>query len=372
MSVKKSNMGKAKSAILVTGRAINEGISLLVFTLLDLLDFVLCLVYKVIDFVVEAEWKPCYCCSSSAIQAMSVTSGNKTILVSEKGESTKIVRLTSTKLQLEDVSDTLYTRPSVMSEISKSSSIISHKMAAVSKNGGGTTTFRVSSTIVEMLQGKIGGKQIFPIPRWSDCDCTTCCSWTKSSKDTLFVNVDGAKPGDKTSENVLFIHGFISSSKFWTETLFPNFSAATKAKYRLFAVDLLGFGQSPKPTDSLYTLREHVEMIERSVLELHKVESFHIVAHSLGCILALALVVRHPSKIKSLTLIAPPYFPVPNGEQATQYVLRRLAPRRVFPLISMGASLACWYEHISRTICLLICKNHRVWEFLTKLVTRNR
>ncbi|XP_021757761.1 probable lysophospholipase BODYGUARD 3 [Chenopodium quinoa] len=404
MSVK-NNMGKAKSAILVTGRALNEGISFLVFILLDLLDFILCLVYKIADFVVEAEWKPCYCCSSSAKQAMAVTSTGKTILVSEKGESTKIVRLTSTKLQLEDVSDTLYTRPSLVSEISKTtvnelrrlnkvdttniitkhhhhhqhhtSSLICEKMTtkttANNTKKNGSTTFTVNSTIVEMLQGKIGGMQSFPIPRWSDCDCSTCCSWTTSSKDALFVHSDGAKPGDKTStEDVLFIHGFISSSKFWTETVFPNFTAATKSKYRLFAVDLLGFGRSPKPTDSLYTLREHVEMIERSVLETNRVKSFHIVAHSLGCILALALAVRHPSKIKSLTLIAPPYFPVPKGEQATQYVLRRVAPRRVWPPIAMGASIACWYEHISRTVCLLICKNHRVWEFLTKLVTRNR
>ena len=49
-----------------------------------------------------------------------------------------------------------------------------------------------------------------------------------------------------------------------------------------------------------------------------------------------------------------------------------VAPRHVWPVISFGASLACWYEHISRTICLLICKNHRLWEFLAKLVTRNR
>ncbi|KAL2902882.1 putative lysophospholipase BODYGUARD 3 [Bienertia sinuspersici] len=418
MSVKK-NMGKARSAILLTGRVINEGISLLVFTLLDVLDYVLCLVFKIIDFAIEAEWKPCYCCSSSAKQAMSVSTNGK-ILVSEKGESTKIVRLTSSKLQLEDVSDTLYTRTSLVSEISKTTvnelkrrnnnsisnsnsnsicnnnnnnnnvvftqhhthnhtSVICEKMSTKStssnkKSGlsnGNTTTFTVNSTIVEMLQGKI--RQSFPIPRWSDCDCSTCCSWTSSSKDTLFVHSDGAKPGgDRATEDVLFIHGFISSSKFWTETLFPNFSAATKSKYRLFAVDLLGFGRSPKPTDSLYTLREHVEMIERSVLESHGVKSFHIVAHSLGCILALALAVRHPSKIKSLTLIAPPYFPVPQGEQATQYVLRRVAPRRVWPPIAMGASIACWYEHISRTVCLLICKNHRVWEFLAKLVTRNR
>jgi pimeloyl-ACP methyl ester carboxylesterase len=104
---------------------------------------------------------------------------------------------------------------------------------------------------------------------------------------------------------VLFIHGFISSSAFWTETLFPNFSSVAKSTYRLFAIDLLGFGRSPKPTDSLYTLREHVDMIERSVLEPNKVKSFHIVAHSLGCILALALAVKHPACVKSLTLLAP-------------------------------------------------------------------
>lgn len=106
-------------------------------------------------------------------------------------------------------------------------------------------------------------------------------------------------------EDVLFIHGFVSSSSFWTQTLFPNFSSTAKSMYRLFAVDLLGFGRSPKPIDSLYTLREHVDMIEKSVLEAHKVKSFHIVAHSLGCILALAIAVKHPEAVKSLTLLAP-------------------------------------------------------------------
>lgn len=110
---------------------------------------------------------------------------------------------------------------------------------------------------------------------------------------------------ENVQENVIFIHGFISSSEFWTETLFPNFTKGTKSKYRLFAVDLLGFGRSPKPKESLYTLREHLEMIEKSVLEQYNVKSFHIVAHSLGCILALALAVKHPALVKSLTLLAP-------------------------------------------------------------------
>ena len=43
---------------------------------------------------------------------------------------------------------------------------------------------------------------------------------------------------DEAGEDVVFIHGFISSSLFWSETVFPNLS---KSCYRLFAVDLLGF-----------------------------------------------------------------------------------------------------------------------------------
>ena len=104
---------------------------------------------------------------------------------------------------------------------------------------------------------------------------------------------------------MLFIHGFISSSGFWTETVLPHVSPAARSRRRLFAVDLLGFGRSPKPADSLYTLREHVEMIERSVLRRYRLGSFHVVAHSLGSVLALALAVKHPAAVKSLTLLAP-------------------------------------------------------------------
>ncbi|KAF7114408.1 hypothetical protein RHSIM_RhsimUnG0086800 [Rhododendron simsii] len=351
-------MAKTRAFFALTGRAINEVLSFFVFSILDVLDFVLCYVYRVADFLIEAEWKPCYC--SPAKEA--VMGGGK-ILVSERSES-KVVRLTSSsKLQLEEISDTLYARPSCVAEVSKCTE-------RKRERGRGRSVFAVNAAIVEMLQGKIGGQKFSPIPRWSDCDCEICNSWASSCKETLFVRADG--PRDNVQEDVLFIHGFISSSAFWTETLFPNFSKSAKSTYRFFAIDLLGFGRSPKPADSLYTLREHLDMIERSVLEPHKVKSFHIVAHSLGCILALALAVKHPGSVKSLTLLAPPYFPIPKGEQGTQYLMRKLAPRRVWPLIAFGASLACWYEHVSRTICLLICKNHRVWNFITKLITRNR
>ncbi|KAL8210030.1 hypothetical protein R6Q57_006762 [Mikania cordata] len=352
-------MGSTRRSVLgFTGKLIIDLLSFLVFSVLDVLDVCLCYVYKILDFIMEDEWKPCYC--SSPKEAI-INSGN--ILLSENGEAEKIVCVTSSSnmLQLEEISDTLYSRSSLVVEVSKTTV----RRRNVVASGGCRSPF-----MVDMVQEKIGGSKLHPVPRWSDCDCDTCNAWSGLCKDTLFVRTDGRQ--DNVNENVLFIHGFISSSAFWTETLFPNFSRSIKSKYRLFAIDLLGFGKSPKPHESLYTMKEHLDMIERSVLEPNRVESFHIVAHSLGCILALALAVKYPNSVKSLTLLAPPYFPTPKGEEATQYMMRKVAPRQVWPLIAFGASMACWYEHVSRTICLLICKHHRTWEFLTKLITRNR
>uniref|UniRef100_M1AVV8 Valacyclovir hydrolase n=1 Tax=Solanum tuberosum TaxID=4113 RepID=M1AVV8_SOLTU len=187
----------ARSSLIVAGRVMNEAISFLVFIILDILDFILCYTYKVIDFIIEAEWKPCYC---SSIKEVITSSGS--ILVSERGES-KIVCLTSSsKLHLEEISDTLYTRPSLMAEVSKltvkrrkfdNAGVIQQSCERL-KNGSVRSTFTVNSTIVEMLQGKMGGQKSHDVtPRWSDCDCNTCNSWSSSCKDSLFVRVDGAK-----------------------------------------------------------------------------------------------------------------------------------------------------------------------------------
>lgn len=110
---------------------------------------------------------------------------------------------------------------------------------------------------------------------------------------------------EKPAENVVFLHGFLSSSSLWTETVFRNLSEPVKRNYRLFAVDLLGFGSSPKPRDCLYTLKNHLEMIEKSVISPLQLDSFHLVAHSMGCIIAIALAAKHSKSVKSLTLVAP-------------------------------------------------------------------
>lgn len=223
-------MISSKSVLIMSGRFLNDFVSFIVFSLLDAVDFILCYVYKIIDFFIEADWKPCYC--SSAKEA--ITSSGK-ILVSERGESNKIVCLTSSKLQLEEISDTLYTRSSLVSEISKSTvnelkrfkiettaaTVCEKTTTAAGRKGTVRSTFTVNSTIVEMLQGKIGGGQQSshpPVPRWSDCDCTTCNSWTKES---LYVKAEGATTGNFLILPHLLFFNFLSYSLILPCFFFP-------------------------------------------------------------------------------------------------------------------------------------------------------
>ncbi|KAI3862759.1 hypothetical protein MKW98_008599 [Papaver atlanticum] len=112
-------------------------------------------------------------------------------------------------------------------------------------------------------------------------------------------------------------------------------------------------------------------MVEKSVINQFQLDSFHLAAHSMGCIIALGIAAKYQKSVKSITLIAPPYFPS-SKEQASLNALNRLAERKIWPPLLFGSSVMSWYEHVGRSICFIICRNHRTWEWLLKLVTRKR
>ena len=115
---------------------------------------------------------------------------------------------------------------------------------------------------------------------------------------------------DADETAVVFIHGLFSSSAFWFDTkIVPCLSDDIKAQHRLLVPDILGCGRSPRPIDSVYTLSDHIDALEKSVIQRHGLKSFHLVAHSMGCIMALVLAARCPERVRSITLIAPVYPP---------------------------------------------------------------
>ncbi|GMI84590.1 hypothetical protein like AT5G17780 [Hibiscus trionum] len=311
-------------------------VTCVVFLFLDFLDAVLCVFFKVVDEFFEGEARtPCYC-------------GND-------GENKGMESETLSE------SESLYGRRNVLRKMGFLGFARKWEMYRKKKDGG---------------DGSINGS--LAVNRWSDCGCNSCVSWTKKGYDhklhvvvTHLLHVRTEAPtGDEAVENVIFLHGFLSSSSFWTETVFGHLSESLKGHYRLFAVDLLGFGRSPKPNDSMYTLLDHVEMIDKSVISPFQLNSFHLVAHSMGCIIALALAAKYPNFVKSVTLVAPPYFPsAKDGTRTSLMALNKLAGKTLWPPLAFGKSVMSWYEHVGRCFCFLFCRNHRTWEMILKLLT---
>lgn len=83
-------------------------------------------------------------------------------------------------------------------------------------------------------------------------------------------------------------------------------------------MDLLGFGESPKPWTK-YDVDRHVGALNNALNGLGQVT---MIGHSLGALLALAYAARHPEKIDNAVLISLPYF----GSQDAAYDYMREGP----------------------------------------------
>ncbi|CAN8255988.1 unnamed protein product [Cochlearia groenlandica] len=329
---------------------LNGAPSRAIFFLFDLIDHFLCIIFKFLDHVLDEKLVSCHC---------------KNHQEERKDSSSYEFLLDKDQNHL---SETLYKRRNVFRQAG---------------------FFRFARNIPEIIK-KIGlitflKKFLFPkkikkeigevANRWSDCGCEKCVSWTHTDKLNVIVKQPSIPQdllmSNKPVQNVIFIHGFMSSSSYWTNTMFKYLPESTdKTNYRFFAVDLLGFGNSPKPRDSRYSLKEHVEMIEKSVIIPNNLTSFHVVAHSMGCIVALALAAKFPENVKSVALVAPPYFP--DTKEASCEALDVIAEKKLWPPTSFFLSMMVWYEHIGRGVCFVVCKHHRTWERIIKFVTRKR
>ena len=77
-------------------------------------------------------------------------------------------------------------------------------------------------------------------------------------------------------EPVLLVHGITTYSFIWRRII-PQLSW----EYDVIAVDLLGCGNSDKPLDVPYSLRQHAEILLEFTRHLG-LERFHFIGHDVG------------------------------------------------------------------------------------------
>lgn len=101
-----------------------------------------------------------------------------------------------------------------------------------------------------------------------------------------------------SGRDALLIHGAGSSRKTWTEVM-----PALSGDSRLFAPDLMGFGDAPRG-DFVHTPEYLAESLV-GFMDAVGVERAAMVGHSLGAGVCLEVAIRHPERVSALALEAP-------------------------------------------------------------------
>ncbi|HEX5757917.1 MAG TPA: alpha/beta fold hydrolase [Thermoanaerobaculia bacterium] len=100
-------------------------------------------------------------------------------------------------------------------------------------------------------------------------------------------------------EPVFLLHGFAESTYTWRKVL-PGLAAT----HRVVALDLYGFGYTRRPQDPARYRRDGQVALLLAVMDRLGFERAHLVGHSYGGAICLALAARHPERVRSLVLVA--------------------------------------------------------------------
>ena len=114
----------------------------------------------------------------------------------------------------------------------------------------------------------------------------------------VFYKVSG---GDRPGLPLLFIHGIGAgaSSFMWRK----NFDDLAK-NFRVYALDLLGFGFSDKPATASYSADLYVELITDFIREVSGAP-VNVIASSLGAAYAIRVADEHPDLVNAMVLNGP-------------------------------------------------------------------
>lgn len=107
------------------------------------------------------------------------------------------------------------------------------------------------------------------------------------------------------NNHVILLHGLGANTFTWHHQI----ELLASSGFHVWALDFLGFGFSEKPTEINYNLK----LFQSQVLDFMKamgIERAHIVGHSMGGAISLAIAIDSKEQLRSLVLIAPAAYPV--------------------------------------------------------------
>lgn len=125
------------------------------------------------------------------------------------------------------------------------------------------------------------------------------------------------------TEDLVLLHGFMENLNIWND-MEPKLSE----RFRLIKIDLPGHGQSRicGETHSMDFMAEKVVEVTQSL----GLEKFHVLGHSMGGYVALAMAAQRPELLKSLTLFFSSFL-ADDEDKKTQRLKSLRIIREAFP-----------------------------------------
>lgn len=127
------------------------------------------------------------------------------------------------------------------------------------------------------------------------------------------LNIEKTGTGPKP---IVFVHGLGGTSEFFR----PLIAAADlTTSYTSYLMDIEGHGLSPTKASSVVTIDSYAtDLAGLFAYNEFNITSGVLVAHSMGCLVAMAFAIKHPSLVSKLILIGPPPSPLPAAAQQAQ------------------------------------------------------
>lgn len=98
---------------------------------------------------------------------------------------------------------------------------------------------------------------------------------------------------------VILLHGWLGSWGYWLSTM-----EALKSRYRCYALDFWGFGESGKERNT-YRVDDFVDLVDQ-FMERLGIESAPVVGHSMGGTVAILLAIAKPKRVQRVIVVGSP------------------------------------------------------------------
>jgi len=151
-------------------------------------------------------------------------------------------------------------------------------------------------------------------------------------------------------EPIICLHGWLGSWRYWVATM-----EALSARYRVYAIDMWGFGDSDKLPERC-TVPHFVDLVDK-FMEEEGLTKATLIGHSTGGTVALKLALDRPEKVRQLVVVgavvqgssvSPIIGIINNPLTASAFVVGRVLGHLVIKIIAMwlSSSWQVWYREI--------------------------